>query len=277
MPRDMREESRAGNLRFTIFDLRLLLAGRLCSSQLNLKLVGMRLLDLTWPTPAENLACDEALLDWCEESGEQGILRFWEPPQSFVVLGYAKHARREVNLEACRSYEIPIRRRCTGGGTVLQGPGCLNYSLVLKIEAVSPSITETNCLIMKRHQQALASLLGERIDVQGFTDLTVNNLKFSGNAQRRKRSFFLFHGTFLLDFDLSLMEKVLFAPIQQPAYRQNRTHRDFLTRLNLAPSSIKAALQKAWAATEPLQDVPYGAIQRLVTDKYSREEWNLKW
>jgi hypothetical protein len=39
----------------------------------------MKLLDLTLATPADNLACDEALLNW-SETGEGGeILRFWEP------------------------------------------------------------------------------------------------------------------------------------------------------------------------------------------------------
>ena len=37
----------------------------------------MKQLDLTLPSPAENLACDEALLDWCEENGGEEILRFW--------------------------------------------------------------------------------------------------------------------------------------------------------------------------------------------------------
>ena len=59
------------------------------------------------------------------------MLRFWEPNKPFVVVGYANQAAREVDLEACRKLGIPVFRRCTGGGTVLQGPGCLNYSLDL--------------------------------------------------------------------------------------------------------------------------------------------------
>ena len=39
----------------------------------------MKLLDLTLPSPAENLTCDEALLDASEENGREEILRFWEP------------------------------------------------------------------------------------------------------------------------------------------------------------------------------------------------------
>jgi len=48
----------------------------------------MKLLDLTLPSPAENLALDEALLD-AAEAGEMAdeVLRFWESPQPLVVVG----------------------------------------------------------------------------------------------------------------------------------------------------------------------------------------------
>src|SRR5258708_1582967 len=122
----------------------------------------MQLLDLTLPTPAENLAGDEALLDWREAEPGPDILRFWTPDRYFVVVGYANKVAREVDLEACRARQVPILRRCTGGGAVLQGPGCLNYALILNIEQWPGlrSIAQTNCFIMQRQAQALSSLPG---------------------------------------------------------------------------------------------------------------------
>src|SRR5215831_6230774 len=86
----------------------------------------MELFDFTFATPAENLACDEALLDACERNGSGEVLRFWEPHGYFVVVGYGNSIATEVNLAACEAERIPVLRRCSGGGTVLQGPGCLN-------------------------------------------------------------------------------------------------------------------------------------------------------
>ncbi len=241
----------------------------------------LRHLDLTLPTPAENLACDEALLDWREAGGSEGegILRFWEPQGHFVVLGYANRLDLEVNVAACHAREIPVHRRCTGGGSVLQGPGCLNYTLVLPLAAAVQfqSISETNAFVMQRHRQALAPLAGDSVSVQGFTDLAVQGRKFSGNAQRRKRHWLLFHGTFLLDFDLHLVEQVLLAPPKQPAYRDNRSHLDFLTRLPLPADTIKMALQSAWNAGQPLEQIPHATIRQLCESRYSLQEWNLKW
>ncbi len=214
----------------------------------------MHYLDLTLPTPAENLAGDEALLETSETGVGHESLRFWQPRQYFVVLGYANGAEREVDWEACRAAGVPVYRRISGGGTVLQGPGCLNYNLILKIEHSTPlaGITDTNRFIMERHAAALTAVVNRPVRVQGFTDLTVHDLKFSGNSQRRKRRFLMFHGTFLLDFDLDLMERLLRFPSHQPDYRQDRAHRAFLTNLQVPADTRKSSSHKILAGRRGL-------------------------
>ncbi|SRR5581483_2159771 len=249
----------------------------------------MKYIDLTFPTPAENLACDEALLDLCEEGDEGELLRFWQPIQSFVVVGYANRAAVEANLPVCEAHQIRVLRRCSGGGTVLQGPGCLNYSLILRIPESGPlqGITGTNQFIMERQRAALQSLVQAPIEIQGHTDLAIvppvaspapapARLKFSGNAQRRKRRFLIFHGTFLLHFDLSLVEMVLPMPSKQPDYRDGRPHSGFLTNLEIPADKIKSALRTAWRAKHSLQNVPLDRIRQLVASKYSTSDWNFR-
>jgi len=245
----------------------------------------MQLLDLTLPSPAENLACEEALLEACDSQGRNEILRFWEAREPFVVVGYANRTAAEANVPACRSHGVPIFRRCSGGGTVLQDAGCLNYALILRISADGPlrNITTANQFIMERNRAAIETLfkseIGNRkseIRVSGHTDLAINGRKFSGNSQRRKKHFLLFHGTFLLNFDLALVGKFLRMPSLQPDYRANRSHDDFLTNLDLPAEKIKAALQNAWNANDAMDSLPLPEIHRLVTQKYSTDEWNLK-
>ncbi|MGA2029805.1 MAG: lipoate--protein ligase family protein, partial [Verrucomicrobiota bacterium] len=110
----------------------------------------------------------------------------------------------------------------------------------------------------------------------GHTDLAIDGLKFSGNSQRRKKSFLLFHGTFLLNFDLALVGDFLEMPSKQPDYRASRSHGEFLTNLNLSADKVKAALKKSWNAIEELKDYPKSEIQKLANEKYSTDEWNLK-
>lgn len=238
----------------------------------------MKYCDLTLSSPEENLACDEALLDHCEEGGLDEVLRFWEPSQYFVVVGYANRVATETNMSFCAANGIPVLRRCTGGGTVLQGPGCLNYSLILRITEASPlwTITTTNDYVMQRHQDALSALLKVRVEKQGHTDLTVGGLKFSGNAQRRKRHYLIFHGCFLLDMDIDLLQKTLLMPSKQPAYRAGRSHSDFLVNLKLASQLVKSSLRDIWNANEALREFPLERVNFLVTEKYSRPDWNRK-
>lgn len=238
----------------------------------------MRMFDLSFRTPAENLACDEALLEWCELNCGPEVLRFWEASQPFVVLGYGKKVAEEIDSEACRVAGVPILRRCTGGGTVVQGPGCLSYALVLDMRdcPALAGVTEANAFIMERNRAALGTLLRGEVAVKGITDLTWNGLKFSGNAQRRKKRYLLFHGTVLLDFDLSLMGRLLRHPVQQPAYRSQRAHREFVTNSRLAAEAVKAALVTAWHATELLSYFPQELMDEL-TPKYGTDAWNLKY
>ncbi len=238
----------------------------------------MKHLDLTFDTPAENLACDETLLDWCEDGIKHELLRFWEPARHFVVVGYANKISTEVNAPACESLGIPILRRCSGGGTVVQGPGCLNYSLILRVDESGPTagIRETNCLVMQAHARALESVVSEPVQIQGHTDLTMGNVKFSGNAQRRKRRCLLFHGSFLLNFDLPLIEKVLHIPSHQPDYRLNRPHQTFLRNLNVPATRVREALRSAWQANDDLEKTPLPEIAKLAAEKYAVREWNYK-
>jgi len=257
----------------------------------------MKCLDLTLLTPEENLACDEALLDWCDSGKGPEVLRFWEPQEYFVVVGYSNHVAREVNVAACRKDRIPILRRCSGGGTVLQGPGCLNYSLILRIESepALQTVTGTNRFVMERNRAALETLWpcdsqlkdtqsfgpgtlipGPRLLVRGHTDLTIGDRKFSGNAQRRKHNAVLFHGSFLLAFDLSLISELLLMPSTQPDYRRRRGHGEFLQNFKASAAKTKAALRRAWGAARALKGLPAQIAIAAAARKYSTDAWNLK-
>lgn len=245
----------------------------------------MRWLDLTLADPAANLALDEALLEAVESGGAPGVLRTYEPPSCCVVVGYGNRVAREVDLEACvdsgtgegaGTMPIPVLRRISGGGTVVLGPGCLAYALVLPVTANPEleSVTGTNRFVMERNRSALAGLLGRPVAVQGHTDLTLGNLKFSGNSQRRRSGTVLFHGTFLLDFDLARIGRLLRRPSVEPAYREGRDHADFLVNLERTASEVKSALRTAWDANEAWLENLEHRVADLMRERYGRAEWH---
>ncbi len=238
----------------------------------------MRFLDRVFATPEENLACDEALLDFCEEDVDSEVLRVWQPVRRFVVLGYTNAASREVHLAACNAAGVPIYRRTSGGGTIVQMPGCFNYALVLRIDG-HPALTginETNRYVLDRIAGALSSLTPAPVTVCGQTDLCVGDRKVAGNAQRRRMRALLFHGTLLLHADIPEIERLLPFPSSQPDYRMNRAHTAFLANLSLNPAQVTAALQTAWHAHAPYTHPLNERLDTLVHMKYRTQEWNMR-
>ncbi len=249
----------------------------------------LRRLDLTFTTPAELLATDEALLDWCEAGHGDEALVLWEPRGTFVVVGYANKVSTEVNVPACEMHGVPIFRRCSGGGTVVQMPGGLNYSLILRITESGPTrnISSANEYIMEKNREAVQLAIGQpspAVSVRGHTDLALDTAhsshavfkKFAGNSQRRRKHFLLFHGTFLLNCDLKLIGELLRMPTLQPHYRAGRTHEDFVTNLRLPAATMKDALVKAWNAEGEFKNPPLDEIRKLAREKYVTRDWNCK-
>jgi lipoate-protein ligase A len=167
--------------------------------------------------------------------------------------------------------------------------------LVLPITKDGPlhSIAVANQFIMRRNRAAIDSVGrvtpcaphdgGQRtarptnaIAIRGHTDLAIGGRKFSGNSQRRRKHFLLFHGTFLLNFDLALIGDLLQMPSKEPDYRESRNHGDFLTNINVSAEELKAALQKAWDADSSLTNPPLEKIKTLARERYATNEWNFK-
>jgi lipoate-protein ligase A len=129
---------------------------------------------------------------------------------------------------------------------------------------------------LERHRNVIRALTGVEVALEGISDLAIGARKFSGNAQYRKSRALLIHGTFLLEFDLSLIGRYLALPVKQPAYRQNRSHLEFLTTLPVRSADLRECLKESWNAAATLNKVPAARIDRLVQERYGRSEWSEK-
>jgi lipoate-protein ligase A len=232
-------------------------------------------LRLTLPTPPENVALDEALLE-ASETGQLsgGVLRLWESPDYFVVLGRSSDPQLEVNREACRRQGVPVLRRSSGGGTILAGPGCLMYAVVIDLRELPHlrTVDAAHRYVLGQITAALAPQV-PGIAQAGISDLVLEKknsptLKISGNALRIKRDHFLYHGTLLYDFDLDRIGQLLATPTRVPDYREQRGHGDFVANLPLDRDAIEDALLQQWSATEPLANWPRQWTAELVAAKY---------
>ena len=233
----------------------------------------MTLIDYTPNTPEEQLAMDEILLLKAEREEVGETLRFWESKDYFVVLGRACKVK-----EDCLDDTAKIIRRISGGGTVLQGPGCLNYSVILSYE------TDKNYRSVKASYEAILGRLSNIIKSEGgdaefhpISDIALEGKKISGNAQARKKNYFLHHGTFLYDFDLDKIPQYLKHPSKEPEYRKGRSHKDFLINLPVKKEKLKELIKEAFSCSGDIwnpEEEDLESLNWLVKEKYESSSWN---
>lgn len=250
----------------------------------------MEYLDLTFPETEWNLALDEALLMAADAAEVAETLRIWENPQLAVIVGRSSRLLLEVDIPACRSWGVPILRRCSGGCAVVIGPGCLMYSLLLDLER-RPGLRRVDRL----HNEVLQTLgraiddTGLRIVRAGASDLALVGdpglpgaqqsqghilRKVSGNSVRYGKRFVLYHGTLLYHFDPAWMARLLKPPPRQPDYRGGRPHEAFVANLPMARSELVARLRRAWKADAVARNWPAARLEQLLAERYSQISWH---
>lgn len=240
----------------------------------------MRMLDIAYPDPANNLALDEVLLESVEQGRTPDTLRFWESPVPFVVIGSGQRYRQVVNYFNCLRDAIPVMRRCSAGGAVLQGTGCLNYAVALRYDAY-PEVADLHAsyeYILGKVEAAIRST-GVVINRAGISDLAVDGLKISGNAQRRRRNACLHHGTLIYKVNHDMMSRYLLEPEERPEYRGDRTHQAFVGALPLKPDMLRESIREVFAPgvfPEELLPEETQEVKLLARTKYSSADWTLR-
>ena len=252
--------------------------------------------DYSFDTPQANLAFDEAILEWIDErdQADSELLRLWEMPIPCVVVGRSSKLALEVNMHACRQDGIPVLRRMSGGASIVAGPGCLMFSVLLSLKdrPECRGLDGAHRCVMTRIQRAVESALVAvgsdcQVRIQGICDLTIDGRKISGNALRLKRHWMMYHGTLLVDMPLEWIDRYLLEPPKQPEYRAQREHRDFVESLGANfqdreqfINAFYRACQSEWMAYKSWEEYPFMrehqmAMRPWLERRYDDPAWHL--
>ncbi|HSV88378.1 MAG TPA: lipoate--protein ligase [Bacteroidales bacterium] len=224
-----------------------------------------------------NLAAEEYVL---KNFGDD-IFMLWQNHNTIVV-GKHQNTLAEINYDYVKELDIRVVRRLSGGGAVYHDLGNLNFTFITNGQ-------EGRLVDFKKFTLPILEVLknlGIDARFEGRNDLTINGLKFSGNAEHVYKNRVLHHGTLLFSSELgslSMALKVNPLKYHDKAVKSVRSRvtniRDHLSDdltveefrdlimehiFNVFPNARKYDFSPA--------DIEY--IQLLVNEKYDTWQWN---
>ena len=228
--------------------------------------------------PYFNLALEEYVFERMDKSKSYFML--WQNDNTIVV-GKYQNTAEEIDQAYVDAHGIRVARRLSGGGAVYHDKGNLNFTFIVD-RADAPGLNFK--IFVEPVIRALARF-GVHAAFTGRNDLTIDGMKFSGNAQYARRGRLLHHGCIMLDSNLTSVADALRVKEAKFASKAVKSVRSRVTTINAhAPAPIsmedfKGALKECAMASgelEPctLTEEDLAAIRKLRDEKYATWAWN---
>lgn len=236
-----------------------------------------RYIEVKSTDPAFNLALEEYVFESLPREYNYFIL--WQNDNT-VVIGRHQNTMAEIDGEFVRQKKIRVVRRLSGGGAVYHDMGNLNFTFIQDAQGSEPDLYQFCCPVA----EAVRSL-GAEAEVNGRNDITVNGMKFSGNAQYVKNGRVMHHGTLLFDEDLEMAGRALRPDPEKikakgvASVRSRITNLKPLLPLGTTMEIFREALLQKLFENQPMEqytltEKDVAAITTLRDSRYATWEWN---
>lgn len=228
--------------------------------------------------PYFNLAAEEYIL----KKANVNTFMVWRNEPS-VIIGKHQNRSREINHAFIDSNRIPIIRRITGGGTVYQDPGNINFSFIYtdRRENLVDYHLFTKPIVGFLRKLGLNAAFEEK------SNIIIDGWKVSGNSAHVFRGKTLHHGTLLFDTNLDKLEQSIRSREDQYDDRSVRSVRKKVA--NIRPLLEDKMTTEAFISTftefvsafyndatsAVLAENDRQAIHTLIDEKYNTPEWNI--
>jgi len=231
--------------------------------------------------PHTAIALEEVLINKVSRT-RTPMIRFWEWESKTLTIGRSQKVNNEVNLELCRSRDIHVIRRSSGGGSMYHAPrGELVYSVIAPRNHFPDDITkiyrEICGIVVKTLKEMKISA-----DFVEPNSVFIGDKKISGNAQKITKKAVLQHGTVLYKPDEEEMFSLLKKNDSSDKYIPSKMSPVIgISRVkDISFSELYSALKYGFLNgkeyfIEHLSDKEFEEAEELVNKKYERESWNL--
>jgi lipoate-protein ligase A len=244
-----------------------------------------RLIDSKLITPEESCSRDEAILESRIKDLVPNTLHLYRRNIPSVSLGYFQKICDAVDLDFCRSRNIRILRRMSGGSAIYTDSKQLIYAVIIKDDL--GSVPESYKKICEAVILGLG-FVGINAEFKPINDILVGGKKISGSAQLRRQGTILQHGTLLIDEDFETMFKALKVPeskfkpmgLKHPVQKMASLKTE---GFNHEMDALKDAIARGFSEYFGVGIKKGGltkAERKLVKDlkakKYGNDDWNLR-
>ena len=228
--------------------------------------------------PFFNLAMEEYLFN-LNDNNDYVLLWQNEPT---IVVGKYQNTAEEINSEFVKEKGIHVVRRITGGGAVYHDLGNLNFTFINKGTGKKEfDFRKFTMPIVKALER-----FGVKAELSGRNDITIDQKKFSGNAQYVKQGKVLHHGTLLFNSKMEELIKALKVTKDKFQSKGIKSVRSRVTNIadylseNITVSEFKELLLKYMFDEDTeliegqLKDADMNEINLLMKSKYMNWDWN---
>lgn len=229
--------------------------------------------------PVFNIAAEEYIL----KRDDKDVLMLWQCSPSIIV-GKHQNTLAEVNTGFANRHNIPVIRRLSGGGTVYHDEGNINYTVITSEKR------KDRLIDFRKFTTPVIGFLGTlgiETRFEGKNNLVVNGKKISGNSAHVFKNKVMHHGTLLFSTNLEILNKVIRADAKnkfkdkavqsvRAAVTNIREHLDDDMSIEQFKVKLKNYLFNYYSISEvrELDNPDIAAINALISEKYSKWEWN---
>lgn len=235
-------------------------------------------LDLTTTDPDYNLAVEQYVFDCLPK--DRTYVMLWQNDNA-IIIGKHQNTLAEINDNYVRQNNIRVVRRLSGGGAVYHDLGNLNFTFVSDAGDEDSLNFQLYCQPII---QTLASL-GVTAKLNGRNDITIDDKKFSGNAQYMRNGRVMHHGTIMFNSNLEILTNALKA---DPAKVQSKGIKSIRSRVTNVHDHLAADITLEQFRSILLNNIiskndssPYifseeelAAIREIQRTRYSQWDWN---
>jgi len=154
------------------------------------------------------------------------------PATPYVCIGFHQDLKQEVDLDYCKSNNIPVFRRDLGGGAVYLDGNQLFFQLILHRD---------NPVVPKRKERFYTTFIQPIINIYNqigipalfkpVNDVITGTRKISGTGVAEIGNCIVFVGNLIMDFNYEMMARVLKVPDEKFRDKVHRTLRDNLSTI----------------------------------------------